>query len=277
MKTDGFPARHRIRISTVKRLAMKFSLLLAAIVALFSVGIVLLLRANIRQRQNRELVSAAKAIAASGEHGRGREYDAELPYYITFAVYKSDTREIIATNDPFLPVLSVTAKRAERYTAKNYFIDGDLNILYYAVGFGKGNEYVVQTALNMDSDTAESIISDVAYILALLSLPLLVITYFAAFFIAKRTMKNVRSMTEAAKNISASKLGERLPVTEKGDDFDELAKTFNDLLSRLQADFERERRFTADVSHELKTPLAVMLGHANLLRRWGKDDPEQLE
>ena len=275
MKADSFPARHRIRISTVKRLAMKFSLLLAAIVASFSVGIVLLLRANIRQRQNRELVSAALTIASAVENRR--EYDTELPYYITFAVYKSGTQEIIATNDPFLPVLPVTAKRAERYTAKNYFIDGDLNILYYAVAFGRGNEYVVQTALNMDSDTAESIVSDVAYILALLSLPLLVITYFAAFFIAKRTMKNVRSMTEAAKSISTSKLGERLPVTEKGDDFDELAKTFNDLLSRLQADFERERRFTADVSHELKTPLAVMLGHANLLRRWGKDNPEQLE
>ena len=157
------------------------------------------LHANIRQRQNRELVSAARTIASAVENRRRREYDAELPYYITFAVYKSGTQEIIATNDPFLPVLPVTAKRAERYTAKNYFIDGDLNILYYAVGFGKGNEYVVQTALNMDSDTAESIVSDVPYSLALLSLPLLVITYFAAFFIAKRTMKNVRSMTEAAK------------------------------------------------------------------------------
>ena len=63
----------------------------------------------------------------------------------------------------------------------------------------------------------------------------------------------------------------------KGDDFDVLANTFNDLLSRLQTDFERERQFTADVSHELKTPLAVILGHANLLRRWGKNDPDRLE
>lgn len=67
--------------------------------------------------------------------------------------------------------------------------------------------------------------------------------------------------------IGASNLDERLPVTDKGDDFDELAKTFNNLLSRLQTDFARERQFTADVSHELKTPLAVILGHTNLLRR----------
>ncbi|EMB45348.1 sensor histidine kinase [Treponema denticola] len=77
--------------------------------------------------------------------------------------------------------------------------------------------------------------------------------------------------------IGASNLDERLPVTDKGDDFDELAKTFNNLLSRLQTDFARERQFTADVSHELKTPLAVILGYANMLRRWGKDDPDRLE
>jgi len=61
------------------------------------------------------------------------------------------------------------------------------------------------------------------------------------------------------------------------DELDKLAVTFNDLFVRLKKDFDRERGFTSDVSHELKTPLAVILGQANLLRRWGKDDKAQLE
>lgn len=143
--------------------------------------------------------------------------------------------------------------------------------------YTEAERYTIQTALNMDTDTAESIISGLPFILALMSISLLVLSYIAVFFIAKRTMLSVRTMTEAAQKISSANLNTRLPVTDKGDDFDLLAKALNDLLTRLQSDFERERRFTADVSHELKTPLAVILGHANLLRRWGKDDPVRLE
>ena len=265
-----------MRVSTVRELALKFSLLLAVIVALLSVGIILLLRAHTRQRQNRELVSAAQSIGESLGKGLVSEAEDALPYYITFCVYESGTKEVLATNDPFLPVLPPTPKKALRYTAKNYFSDGDLNILYYARP-ADSQDFVIETALNMDSDTAESILADLPYILVPVSIPLLIISYIASLFIAKRTMKSVRVMTDAAKRISVSELGERLPVTGRGGDFDILAQTLNDLLSRLQSDFERERQFTADVSHELKTPIAVMLGHANLLRRWGKNDPAQLE
>ena len=255
---------------------------------------------SIRNQQNRELTAAAETVAASLRNGQIREIDGELPYYITYAVYDSASKEITATNDPFLPALPVTPHRAERYTAKQYFSDGDWNILYYATavsGMDAGNNagaasgtetadstdtaaangYVIQTALNMDADTAEAILSGLPRMLALIGIPLLFISYGAAFFISGRTMRAVRTMTKAAQKIGAANLGERLPVTNKRDDFDELAKTFNGLLSRLQTDFERERQFTADVSHELKTPLAVILGHANLIRRWGKDEPNRLE
>ena len=276
MKVSDSPVR-KLRISTVRQLSLRFSLLFAVMIALFSAGIIMLLRSGVRQQQNRELISAARTIAEALKDGRVQEIDADLPYYITFSVYQSGSQEVIATNDPFLPILPVTPRRAERYTAKQYFIDGDLNILYYAVPVHAGGDYVIQTALNMDSDTAESIISGVPSILAVVTVPLLLLSYIAVFFMTKHTMRSVRAMTDAAKNISGSNLTDRLPVTDRGDDFDVLAKTLNDLLSRLQTDFERERRFTADVSHELKTPLAVILGHANLLRRWGKHDPDRLE
>ena len=276
MKASDSPVR-KLRISTVRQLSLRFSLLFAVMIALFSAGIIVLLRSGVRQQQNRELISAARTIAEALKDGRVQEIDADLPYYITFSVYQSGTQEVIATNDPFLPMLPVTPRRAERYTAKQYFIDGDLNILYYAVPVHAGGDYVIQTALNMDSDTSESIISGVPSILAVVTVPLLLLSYIAVFFMTKHTMRSVRAMTDAAKNISGSNLTDRLPVTDRGDDFDVLAKTLNDLLSRLQTDFERERRFTADVSHELKTPLAVILGHANLLRRWGKHEPDRLE
>ena len=276
MKASDSPVR-KLRISTIRQLSLRFSLLFAVMIALFSAGIILLLRSGIRQQQNRELISAAQAIAEALRNERIQDIDADLPYYITFSVYKSGSQDVIATNDPFLPLLPLTPRRAERYTAKHYFIDGDLNILYYAELVHAEHDYGIQTALNMDSDTAESIISGLPNILAALTVPLLFFSYIAAFFMTKRTMRSVRTITDAAKKISGSNLTERLPVTGKGDEFDELAKTFNALLSRLQTDFERERRFTADVSHELKTPLAVILGHANLLRRWGKNDPDRLE
>ena len=259
-----------LRISTVRQLSLRFSLLFAVMIALFSAGIILLLRSGVRHQQNRELISAAQAIAEALRDERIQDIDADLPYYLTFSVYKSGSQEVIATNDLFLPLLPLTPHGAKRYTAQHYFIDGDLNILYYAELVHAEHDYGIQTALNMDSDTAESIISGLPNILAALTVPLLFVSYIAVFFMTKRTMRSVRTITDAAKKISGSNLTERLPVTGKGDEFDALAKTFNDLLSRLQTDFERERRFTADVSHELKTPLAVILGHANLLRRWGK-------
>jgi signal transduction histidine kinase len=77
--------------------------------------------------------------------------------------------------------------------------------------------------------------------------------------------------------MTTEKLDTLLPITGRGDEIDELSGTFNDLFLRIKADFDRERQFSSDVSHELNTPLTVITGQTNLLLRWGKDNPEQLE
>lgn len=85
-----------------------------------------------------------------------------------------------------------------------------------------------------------------------------------------RVLSRVRKLTHAAEGISEGDLSERLPADGQ-DEFSELAQTFNGLLGRLETAFarqqrliEQQRRFTADASHELKTPLTIIQGNTSL-------------
>src|SRR5688500_2586646 len=71
-------------------------------------------------------------------------------------------------------------------------------------------------------------------------------------------------MGEQANRISAANLHERLPVANEKDELGKLARLFNDLLDRLDQEFDRQRRFMADASHELRTPLAVVRGESEV-------------
>jgi signal transduction histidine kinase len=73
---------------------------------------------------------------------------------------------------------------------------------------------------------------------------------------AGRALRPLRTITGAARRISATSLHERLALTGPDDELKELADTFDDLLARLERSFEAQRRFVANASHELRTPLA---------------------
>jgi heavy metal sensor kinase len=76
--------------------------------------------------------------------------------------------------------------------------------------------------------------------------------------LAKRLLRPVGAMADAAHRINADRLSERLPIEDPADEFGRLAGAFNDTLARLEAAFDRLRRFTADASHELRTPLTAL-------------------
>ena len=74
--------------------------------------------------------------------------------------------------------------------------------------------------------------------------------------------------------MSAADLDRRLPLAGTGDELDDLSRAFNGLLDRVGESFERQRRFTGDASHQLRTPLTAMLGQAEVALRHDRDPAE---
>ncbi|UVI35583.1 HAMP domain-containing protein [Brevibacterium spongiae] len=92
--------------------------------------------------------------------------------------------------------------------------------------------------------------------------------------LARRLLSPVTELRRTAQSISGGDLSSRL-ATKGHDDIAELGHTFNDMLDRLEAAFEAQRRFLDDVGHELRTPLTILGGHLETMNAEDVDDVEE--
>lgn len=89
----------------------------------------------------------------------------------------------------------------------------------------------------------------------------------AGRWLSRRALAPVTRMADAVRGITVNDLDERLPLPHPRDELHELAASFNGLLTRLQESFERQKRFTGEASHQLRTPLSGMLGQIEVALR----------
>jgi signal transduction histidine kinase len=91
---------------------------------------------------------------------------------------------------------------------------------------------------------------------------------------ARLTLRPVRAIHATASRIRADNLGERIPMPEGRDELAALVRLLNRMFDRLESSFAQVKRFTADASHELKTPLTFVRLNAERLRAKYANDPE---
>ena len=107
-----------------------------------------------------------------------------------------------------------------------------------------------------------------------LGLPLaVVIITLGGYLLLQRALRPVEQITRAAEQITQLNLSKRLPVTKTGDELEQLSVALNRMIARLDDAFQNSKRFAADASHDLRTPLTILRGELESL----VEDPQQDE
>jgi heavy metal sensor kinase len=100
----------------------------------------------------------------------------------------------------------------------------------------------------------------------LTALPIiLILGSFGGWVLARKSLSPIGYIASKTKSMTSKNLSERLTPRGTGDEMDDLIGTINEMIARLESSFKRMAEFTADVSHELKTPLCALRGEAELL------------
>lgn len=132
-------------------------------------------------------------------------------------------------------------------------------------------KYYIDKGIN---DDYMSILGGIIFISNVIGLFIIAIVVSKA---SKKFLSPLKSMTDTVREISINALDKRLNVKGSKNELKDLAKTFNEMLDRIESSVEQQNQFVSDASHELRTPISVIQGYANLLYRWGKNDREVLE
>lgn len=181
----------------------------------------------------------------------------------------------------------ISSERYQNYNYPDSVFENIGALIYNKMYSSKMSIYYLNpTTNNMDTATLKLIHPITLYFNQLTTLSFMLLTsfifgfFFMWFFGSannKRILKPIYAMTKTAEKISITNMNERLDVSQAKYELKDLAITLNDMLNRLNVDYEKQKRFVSDVSHELRTPISIVNGYASMLKRWGKEDEAILD
>jgi heavy metal sensor kinase len=257
------------------RLAFWYSVMLAFALSFFGVSAYFAMRRSVHITVDEELNARAQGVRGLIERAFRVDYTENLEDSLR---EHSDLRtggELLQVSDAQghwlyrSEVMSqLDVPRPQNPSAKAYSLrykDDPLRVLDHVVIAGN-RTYLIQVATEMDDYYAAL---DRIKALLLVFIPVfLLCAAFGGYWMSRHALDPVDQIIQTARNISVQNLSSRLEVPGTGDELQALSETLNSMLDRLETAFKKITQFTADASHELRTPVAVMRTRAELsLRR----------
>jgi two-component system OmpR family sensor kinase len=253
------------------RLTLWYTAVLALVLIIFSAVSYVLLARAIRAENDASLADTAHEFAAAfdpGDRSRGRDVLLDLRY--------SDREILVLSPTGALVMASKSRIGPEERKRIEAFIRAGGKGLHTIPGGEEGDgvrivatpidvvgtRYTVVVASNL-SEQADRLRSAAQAVF--FGIPLaLVVAAGCGYLLARKSFAPVTMMSLKARQIGAETLDARIEIGNERDELGFLAATLNGLLERLQLAFESQRRFMADASHELRTPIAIIQGEADV-------------
>ncbi|MFN8583490.1 MAG: ATP-binding protein [Gemmatimonadaceae bacterium] len=269
------------------RLAAWYTGVFALFLAAFGTAAYLFLTYTIRERVDEFLAETSAAVAGAMEferkHGAServaidnvvREYrlrETQIAVLERATGIASDASKLLDSGTtaarisigPVLPDIQDLLRTAGPAPSVQTLTRANTPIRFYALPYTLGKtRLVIGVAQSM---AAQERIRREAELGLALGIPvLLLLASLGGYLLARKSLGQVVVMSERAEAIGAATLHERLPVLNPRDELGRLATVLNGLLERVEGSFEQQRRFMADASHELRTPVAIISGESEL-------------
>lgn len=255
------------------RLTLWYSLVLLAALSLFVWGIWLTANHRLMASVDAALVEQAKGVITVIRNELDPAHPEQLQEELTEYAQATPDGNLIEVRDPkgqqILTSKVVALGRATLGTPQAMFGNQKTGRAHYrtyvTTAQVKGASFQVLVATPLRE--TRSILRDLHILLLSTAPAVLLIAALGGYLISRRALAPVDEITQAARSIGIQNLSRRLRVPATGDELQRLSETWNDMLARLESAVKRLSQFTADASHELRTPIALIRTTAELTLR----------
>ncbi|TXK74022.1 HAMP domain-containing histidine kinase [Paenibacillus sp. N3.4] len=170
---------------------------------------------------------------------------------------------------------AIETKSVQSDESELYQLRG-VKVLVARVPVHVGDQLVGTLEIAEKLDSLAENIAILISILMLTSLGAIGMSVIGGLWLSKWILRPITSMVKTMEDIEKSLVIHKIPMQNSGkDELYSMVSTFNRMMDRLQVSFYRQQQFVYDASHELKTPLTIIVGYARMLQRWGLQDAEK--